>query len=145
MLFADRLGRIPRRQMLFSDDRRRTVGCIPALAADADRVRDDAVAPAFGEVIEPVLGHVEHDSAVRRIGQDIARRNNDLGALSRQPGIDIRIGALELLGADVIAPGQIDEGIFMGGFDDLNLADDVATGFDSVFLCVDGTGSQNQH
>src|SRR5688572_6912995 len=78
-----------------------------------------------GEVVEPQLGDVDYDAALRGARQHVEGRNRDLRARTGQPRVDAGIRLLELLEADVEGAREAHEGIFVAGFDDLNLAEDL--------------------
>ncbi|MNF98175.1 hypothetical protein D3C84_810290 [compost metagenome] len=98
----------------------------PALTPNPQREGVDHV-PPLGEIVETVLGQVDHDALARPRWQDEASRQHDLGASARQPGIDTRVGGDHLAVAQVIGGAQVGEGVFVFGLDDLHLANDVFT------------------
>ena len=63
--------------------------------------------------------------ALRRTRQHVEARDRDLRALAGQPLVDAGIRLPQLLVADVVGPSQRYEGVFVAGFDDLDLAEDL--------------------
>lgn len=80
---------------------------------------------AFRVVVHPVLGNVDHNALARARREDETGRQNDVGALARQPRVDTRVGRDQLQIAKIVGFTDGREGIFVLRLDDLNLADDV--------------------
>jgi hypothetical protein len=93
-------------------------------------------------VIETHLREVEHEALARCVRQDELRRQDDLGALARQPGIDAGIRAHELGVADVEAPRDVREGVFVPGDRHLQPPHDVLVGRDEE--AVRGLGERQR-
>src|SRR5207302_7977232 len=75
-------------------------------------------------------GDVDDEPGTRRIRQDELRRNHDLAAFPGEPWVDLRIGAQELLVADVEAPRDVAQRIVLRGSHHLHHPDDVLTGLE---------------
>ncbi|MNE46068.1 hypothetical protein D3C80_1403880 [compost metagenome] len=76
-------------------------------------------------VVHTVFGQVDHDAFTRAGWQDETRRQHDLGAGTRQPRIDTRVGRDHFQVAQVIGRADVGERVFILGLDHLDLADDV--------------------
>ena len=94
------------------------IGVFQSILAGTDRVSAHharLARPGRREVIHPVLGQVDDDAFTRRLRNDVARRNQDLGALARQPRIDARVRGQDLLVAHPVATGDVEKGVLMRG------------------------------
>ena len=128
VLLAHRGRRPPDRVLLRDDDLGDAFRRLPADLADADRVRVDHLRLALlvlREVVDAHRREVDDDAFARRIGQHELRGHHDLAARARQPRIDARIGAHDLFVADVEAPRDVRQRVFLAGDGDLHLADHV--------------------
>ncbi|MNT66410.1 hypothetical protein D3C72_2044740 [compost metagenome] len=83
---------------------------------------------ALGEVVHAVLGQVDHDAFARSRRQHEAGRQDDIGPLTRQPGIDARIGSDHFQVAKVVGRTDVGEGVLVLGLDHLHLTDDIFAG-----------------
>ncbi len=100
----------------------------PAITANTQRVGEHRMT-TLGVVVHAVFGDVDDDAFARSGRQDEARRQDDLGTGAGQPGVDAWIGRHHLGVAQVVLLAEVGEGVFVGGLDDLNLADHVFTGW----------------
>ena len=102
---------------------------LPVHAAHGDRVGLHRTRLAFlgrGVVVEAHLGHVDHDAVARCIGQDELGRDGHFGTLAGIPDADVGVGAGDGVEADAVLVSDIDEGVFLVGFDGVDLTDQVA-------------------
>ena len=70
-------------------------GVSQAFAADADREGLHRAA-GLGEVVEPHVGEIDDDALGLGVGQQVHRRQHDVGALAGNPGVGARIGRDDL-------------------------------------------------
>ena len=93
VFLADRLRRIPGRMLLLGDDLRLPQRRAPVHFADAHRIGDHHRLLAFlglREVVQPMLGKIHHDPFVRTGRKNSSARQQNVGALARQPHIYVR-------------------------------------------------------
>ena len=103
------------------------------------RARRDAFGQRAGlrrEVVQPQLGDVDDDAALRRTRQHVEARDRDLGAFARQPLVDAGVRLPQLLVADVVGASERYEGVFVAGFDDLDFAEDFVAVGDPKLGCL---------
>src|SRR5690606_6670469 len=81
----------------------------------------------FRVVVQTIFSEVDHDTFARSRRQDKARRQDDVGALARQPWVDARIGCDQLEIAQIIGLAEACESVFVFGLDDLNFTHHVFT------------------
>ena len=116
MLLAHRHRHAPGGVLLAPHDLGDALGSTPADLADADGVGEHhrALAGLHRRVIEDAHRRdVDDDARVRGLRQDELRRHDDLATLARQPGIDLGVGAQDLLVADVEAPRDVGERVVL--------------------------------
>ena len=99
----------------------------PAFSANTQREGIDDVL-AFWIVVKPVFRQVDHNAFPRPGRQDKACGQHNLGARSRQPGINTRVGRDHFRIAQVVGSTQVGKGVFVLGLDHLDLTDNVLTG-----------------
>ncbi|MCY1547095.1 hypothetical protein D9M68_831290 [compost metagenome] len=124
VLFTDRLRRIPGRVGSLGCNGGGSNWRAPAFTADPQRVGMHHVLP-FRVIVQTVLGEVDNDAFPRPRRQDVAGRQDDLGAGAREPGVHARVGGNHFQVAEVIGHAYIGEGVFILGLDHLDLADDI--------------------
>ena len=120
VLLADGLRRIPGGVSDLGDDAGLTERCAPVHLADAHRIGDDHRALGVFRlrvVIQPVLGDVDHDPFPRARRQNAPPGQQDLGALARQPHVDVGVGANDFLVPEAVAPRDIEERVLIGRLD----------------------------
>ena len=131
MLLTDGDRHAPGGVLLAPYDLGDALGSTPADLADPDGVGENhrALAGLRRWVIEDAHRRdVDDDARVRGLWQDELRRYDNLAIDARQPGIDLRIGAHDLLVADVEAPRDVGERIVRPDLGDLHHAHDVLSG-----------------
>src|SRR5204863_325438 len=133
VLLAHRLGYAPSGILLPAHDLRDALRSAPTHLADADGMSDDdrPLAALDRRIVEDAhRGDVDDEPGTRRIRQDELRRNHDLAAFPGEPWVDLRIGAQELLVADVEAPRDVGQRIVLRGSHHLHHPDDVLSGLE---------------
>src|SRR5690606_6582572 len=143
VLFTNRLGWIPGRVRRLHRHPANAQWRAPAFSTDTQRECMHHVLP-FREVVQTILGQVDHDALARARRQHVTRRQDDFAALTRQPGVDARVGCDHFQIAEIVCRTQIGEGVLVLGLDHLYLADHVLTWrrqwkFESLYR---GTGAQ---
>ena len=84
------------------------------------------MAPLLREVEEPMLRQVDHDALVLDGRHDEAAGNGELGALPRQPHVDLGVRLLDLPVADAVLAGEVEQRIGGLRLDLLILSDERA-------------------
>ena len=147
VLLAHRERHAPGGILLAAHDLRDALRSSPAHLADADGVSEHdgrCAAPDRGIVEDPHGRDVDHEPGARRVRQNELRRNHDLPALPRQPGVDLGIGAHDLLVPDVEATRDIAERVVLAGRHHLHDADDVLSGVELEALVGHGRGQRRR-
>ncbi|MNO85563.1 hypothetical protein D3C76_769360 [compost metagenome] len=99
----------------------------PAFTANTQREGMHHVLP-FREVVQAVLGQVDDNAFTRARRQDVAGRQDDLGAGTWQPWVHARVGGDHFQVAEVVGSADIGERVLVLCLDHMHLADDVFTG-----------------
>lgn len=129
MLGLNVLGNDPGGILVFGDDPGASQRCWPAGTGDPDGKGDHRcrfISPVAREIIKPALGNVHDDTHPRPRRQDEFGRNDDRGSLAGQPDRHPRIGAGDFIIAEVIMPGDVQQGIAGVSRHHLQPADEVA-------------------
>src|SRR3954471_9942590 len=96
---------------LFRDDLGLPQRSAPIHFADAHRIGDDDSLLAllrFREVIDTVLGKIHHNAFPWTWGQNPPARQKDIGALPRQPHVDVGVRADDLLVPEAVASRYVE-------------------------------------
>ena len=153
VLLAHGCGRIPVGALFLGHDARNAERRVPVHLRRADRVgTHDARLAGFGRrvIVEPVLRQVHDDGVARRVRKHKTRRDQDLGALARQPGIHSGIRSQYLLVAHAVAATDVEHRVLVPRNGRRDEADDVVAVRGKHVLgpaCVNpGTGGdRSQH
>jgi hypothetical protein len=76
-------------------------------------------------VIKPHLGQVDHDAAARRHRQDVPRRQRDLYAFARHPGVDPPVCHLDFVVAKPSTTGDVEQRVLVTRCHHLHLTDQI--------------------
>ena len=126
VFLAHRFRRAPGRILALVDDLRLAERRVPVHLADAHRKGDDLRNLALlrrREVVQPVFRQIDDDALARTAGQQALSGNHDGRSLARQPGVDARIRAQDLLVAEPVTARQVGQGVFVVRGDGLDVAE----------------------
>ena len=105
--------RMPGRVLALAHHRGLAERRVGALPSDADR--EGPHRPGAVEEVETLFGQVDDDPFARAGRQQVSRRDRQVPAHGRQPGIDIGIGGREFHVTEVVGPCQLDQAVFGRG------------------------------
>jgi hypothetical protein len=98
------------------------------MSSDAEGVGVDDL-PSFlrarWEVVEPHLRDIHDNAHMRRVRQHELRGDYDSASVAGHPHVHSRVGALDLVVADIKAASDVRQGILRRGPGDLHLTDDL--------------------
>ena len=128
MFCFDRLGWTPGGILVLGDDAGFAQRRNPVHATHAERVGNHEPAAAarwLGVIVHTQFRQVDHDSFTLRPGQDVAVRNHHPVAVFGQPAVDFWVGQQDLVLADVVLAGDVEQCVLPAGFGVLDLSDHV--------------------